>query len=129
MKQIQSFILKIFFSLITFLLLSETGVFSQAPDFSIDTTRGCTPLAVVHLQNLTVDVADTMNFVWDLGNGATSTNKDTVIAFYNEANTYTIKLSIEHGSSVQKTFTLKIRRLAFYSLLPFRSLKRSTPRR
>lgn len=64
--------------------------------FSLDQTIACTAPADFMITNNTVDEAG-FTYLWDFGNGNTSTDKDPGTITYTEDGTYTIKMSVNNG--------------------------------
>src|ERR1044072_3267096 len=64
-------------------------------DFTSNIQQGCSPI-VVQFHNTSTGTAT--DWFWDLGNGATSTDKDSASAIYINPGTYTVKLFLKNAS-------------------------------
>ncbi len=102
-KAINEFKYKFYFLLPIFLLFSNTESSSQINvDFSAEITDGCSPL-IVQFTNLTNE-NDNYTYLWDFGNGNTSTLKNP-ISTYNSPGNYSVTLTVYDGLQDDKSLT------------------------
>ncbi len=65
-------------------------------DFTVDKSGGCSPLSVV-FTNISSGTSPNATYLWDLGNGNTSTLKNAGAVYYQEKD-YIVTLTIKDGS-------------------------------
>lgn len=93
MKTLYAFTLNVCLSiLLAFICVNARGQLNA--DFTSSTPTGCSPLFVQFTNTSTGSITD---YLWDLGNGNTSTEKDPA-AIYAKPGTYSVKLFIKGGS-------------------------------
>lgn len=73
-------------------------------NFVTNTTAGCSPLAVIFSNTSTVGSAPVNSFLWDFGNGVTSTQQNPQFT-YSIANTYNISLVVTDTNGCSHTRT------------------------
>ena len=97
MKKATSILLR--FPLLAFfsIILSNSGISQLIPNFNVDTTEGCEPV-VIKFNDLST--GNPTSWLWDLGNGITSTQKNPV-TFYFDPGNYTVSLRVIRGSDTQ----------------------------
>jgi gliding motility-associated-like protein len=79
------------------LLLSASALFAQVTaDFTADKTGGCSPLTT-SFTNTTRGASGNAVYVWDLGNGNMSVNRNASATYVAEK-TYTVTLTVTDGS-------------------------------
>ncbi len=96
-------------SLFLFLSLISSFVFTQTASFTPASAGGCSPF-VVSFDATTSTGTGTLNYIWDFGNGNTSsgTDKNITSAIYTTEGTYTISLQVEDNNGTSTTFTDQI---------------------
>ncbi|SHE61227.1 PKD domain-containing protein, partial [Leeuwenhoekiella marinoflava] len=72
-------------------------------DFSTDITEGCGPLTVAFTNN-TIASSPSIGWVWDFGDGTTSTQQNPIHE-YASAGTYTVKLTVNDLDGCSRTLT------------------------
>ncbi|MBS1747171.1 MAG: PKD domain-containing protein [Bacteroidetes bacterium] len=93
MKTLSAFTLNVCISiLLAFICVKARGQLNA--DFTSSTPTGCSPLFVQFTNTSTGSITD---YLWDLGNGNTSTEKNPA-AIYSKPGTYSVKLYIKGGS-------------------------------
>lgn len=76
-------------------------------NFTADRTGGCSPLSV-NFTNASSGLAPDATYLWDFGNGNTSTLKDPAAIFIQEQQ-YTVKLTVtQGGQSSTRTMTIEV---------------------
>jgi len=89
--------MKTLYTLFSILILAQVVVRAQnAPEFSADVTRGCLPVSV-SFTNLTQS-AEGQTFLWDFGNGHTSTLTEPA-ELYTRAGEFTVSLTVFQGDN------------------------------
>ena len=86
------------------------GLYANAQlnaDFTVNKTGGCAPLAI-SFTNTTSGTSAGAVYLWDLGNGNTSTIQNPG-AIYNDEKTYTVTLTVKDGAQTStKTSTITV---------------------
>jgi gliding motility-associated-like protein len=94
-------------STIVLVLLSPTINAQLVADFTPDITGGCSPI-VVNFSNTSTGTTNSTTYLWDFGNGNTSTLKNPG-AIYSSEGVYTVTLTIRDGGlSSVKTKALNV---------------------
>src|SRR6476620_6413675 len=95
---------------LTAFLLAVLSFSAQAQtiraDFAVDKSGGCSPLPVVFTNNSS-NTSPNATYLWDLGNGNTSTLKNAGAIYYEEK-AYIVTLTVKDGSqtsTLTKTIT------------------------
>lgn len=73
-------------------------------DFTVDYLEGCAPLTVTFSDNS----INSSNFLWDFGNGDTTSTNPNPVVTYDEAGTYTVILLIEDSICMLTDTAVKI---------------------
>ena len=68
---------------------------AQVVDFDVDKEEGCAPIRMV-FTNKSTGTNGSTQYLWDLGNGVTSNNRDASTLFFDPGN-YTITLKVING--------------------------------
>ncbi|MCY7421446.1 MAG: PKD domain-containing protein [Chitinophagaceae bacterium] len=97
MKKTRSILLRFSLLALFSIILSNSGNSQLTPDFNADTTEGCEPV-VIKFNDLST--GDPTSWLWDLGNGIISTQKNPV-TFYFDPGNYTVSLTIISGTDTQ----------------------------
>lgn len=102
------------------LIIISIPVFSQLKaDFTSDRIGGCAPLSV-SFTNTTTGASANAVYTWDLGNGNTSSLKNTGALFFEER-TYNVTLTVKDGSqssTVTKTITVYKKPVVDFTVAP-----------
>src|SRR3954454_6289260 len=81
---------------------------AQTVDFTATPTSGCSPLAVL-FTNTSTGFSDNATYLWDFGNGNTSSIKDSTGAQYKDERVYTVTLTIkDKGQTYTKSTTITV---------------------
>ena len=76
--------------------------------FGASPKEGCIPLKV-NFKNFTTSPIPITSWLWDFGDGNTSTKKDPGSHTYTKEGKYTVKLTISNAQGCNDTFTVKIK--------------------
>jgi len=108
---------------LTAFLLAVLSFSAQAQtiraDFTVDKSGGCSPLSVV-LTNISSGTSPNATYLWDLGNGNTSTLKNAGVVYYEEK-AYMVTLTVKDGSqtsTLTRTITVYKRPVPDFSFTP-----------
>ncbi|MFT3678758.1 MAG: PKD domain-containing protein [Ferruginibacter sp.] len=87
------------FILFAILFLLNIKVAAQlSANFNTDNTAGCSPV-VINFTNISTGTSEATTYLWDFGNGNTSTIKNPG-AVYSTEGTYNITLTVKEGAAV-----------------------------
>src|SRR6476469_7789188 len=90
------------------LLMISANLFAQNVNFAIDKTSGCSPLTVT-FTNASSGFSPDATFLWNFGNGATSTSGTDAKTVYINEKVFTVTLTVKDGgSSFVKTATIVV---------------------
>ena len=95
--------------LFLFFAIASVLSYSQTASFTTSTAGGCSPLAVSFDASSSTGTG-TINYIWDFGNGNTSSGTDKVItsAIYTIDGNYTITLQVIDNNGTSSAFTQQI---------------------
>ncbi|MEO1052375.1 MAG: PKD domain-containing protein [Bacteroidota bacterium] len=104
---------KVFIGLLSVLSVFSTTVWAQNANFSANVTSGCSPLVVNFDASASTGTAP-LNYIWDFGNGNTTSGatKVTPGAIYTAPGTYTVTLRVEDANgnqSAPRTLAINVR--------------------
>ena len=112
-----------FTSPLTTFLLAVMSLPAQAQtiraDFTVDRSGGCSPLSVV-FTNISSGTSPNATYLWDLGNGNTSTLKNAGAVYYDEK-AYIVTLTVKDGSqtsTLTRTITVYKKPIPDFSFSP-----------
>lgn len=80
--------------------VSVTVYDNPTPSFTADVTKGCNPLTVTFTDNSGITSTDCL---WDLGDGNSSTDCNSVTHVYDQSGTYTVTLTITDNNTCSGT--------------------------